>query len=159
MIKKILFLILLGIVFSSLMITSCATIKFGRKSTITITADPTEVQIEVIKTRSGKVLFSGVTPAEITLSKNDSVVLPAKYLIKATVPGKNTITIELNANEFQTEWYIAGNLLTLGVGWFVDLFTGAMYDWNLPKVSEGKGSVAGGVSAKKENTLHILYKE
>ena len=87
MTKKILFFILLGIIIS-FTITSCTTIKFGRRSRITITSDPAEVQLEVIKARSGKVLFSGVTPAEITLSKNDSVILPAKYIIKATVPGK-----------------------------------------------------------------------
>ena len=77
----------------------------------------------------GKGVFTGETPATVTLAKGDGYFHGKDYTITISKTGyaDQVVVVESSPNG----WYILGNLLFGGlIGWFiVDPLTGAM--WNL----------------------------
>jgi hypothetical protein len=105
--------------------------------------------------RKGKEVYSGKTPAQVTLKTNAGYFRRAIYTIEINRDGYARKTIELSANV--NNWYY-GNLLFGGVIGFliVDPVTGAMYRLNEKDIYTTL-LPAPTASETAEKTLNICY--
>lgn len=131
-----------GIVVSTVvLLTSCASIFTKTKYPVNFTSDPTEALVK-IKDGNGVSLFSGKTPATVTLSSGKGFFSKATYIIEFSKEGYETTVVPLTATV--EGWYF-GNLLLGGVlgMLIIDPATGAM--WKLDEnVNVNLSPLAGG---------------
>jgi len=111
--------------FSFLLSTSCATI-FGKTSyPLRIDSSPSQARVTVTD-KKGKQIYSGVTPATLTVKPAAGYFSAASYQINLSKEGFEPVMVTLNAK--LNGWYF-GNLL---IGGFlglliIDPITGAMF--------------------------------
>ena len=118
--------VLLGL--TAIIILGCASIVSRSEYDVTITSNPTDSYI-TITDRDGFDVFSGTTPAYVTLPADAGYFVGATYTVKFEKDGFQTQTLMLK-NKIDG-WYF-GNILLGGVigMLIIDPLTGAM--WKLP---------------------------
>lgn len=106
---------------------SCATIVGSATQVVPIASTPSEAKV-VIVDEDDKEVFSGVTPASVTLAKHHGGYWGKKsFKVTVTKDGYKPQTIPITAAA--NGWYMFGNFFFGGlIGWFaVDPFSGKMY--------------------------------
>ena len=113
----------------------CASIVGSRMQVMTINSTPDQADV-LIKDEMNKNIFSGQTPASVTLKKGEGYFHGKDYIVTIHKEGyaDRVVKIESRAGG----WYLFGNLLFGGlIGWFiVDPITGAMWTLKPEKVDE-----------------------
>jgi len=135
----------------SVMILSCASVVSRSEYDVTITSNPSNSYI-TITDRDGFDVFSGNTPAYVTLPADAGYFVGAKYTVTFEKPGFQTETLLLQ-NKIDG-WYF-GNLLLGGIigMLIIDPFTGAM--WKLP--SNMHASLQSGMNSINFNDQNIDF--
>jgi hypothetical protein len=115
------------ILFTSTVLTSCATIMGNSANeTLNVRSAPEQATV-VILDESGTKIFEGKTPTSLPLEKKKGYFSGKKYSVNIKKEGfaEQNITVDTKVNA----WYVAGNLVFGGViGWLiVDPATGAMW--------------------------------
>jgi len=121
---KILFKIFAVAVLCSVL-SGCASIVSKSNWPLTVVTNPEGVKIE-ISNRDGLVIYSGLTPASLTLKSGSTFFMKESYRVKMSFDGFSDRIIPLECN--LNGWYF-GNILFGGlIGiLIVDPATGAMY--------------------------------
>ena len=113
------------LLFLSLSLESCASIVSGYEYNISINSAPSEVNFKIID-KSGAEIYSGKTPASVSLNSGDGYFLKAQYSFRFEKSGYEAKNYELNST--LNGWYLANipflNIIGLLI---VDPLTGAMY--------------------------------
>ena len=143
-------------IFSTMLLSGCATIMSDKSQQMPISSSPPSAAIS-IRDENGEEIFKGETPTVVTLPKSNGNYWGKKsYKVEITKPGyeKQVISITGHANG----WYIGGNLLVGGlIGWFVvDPFSGAMYTLSPEKVSATLGEKIAHNDTKADGHLSIV---
>lgn len=145
--KKGIYFIIVVFVFS---LVGCASIVSDSKYPVNISSSPKGAKLSV-EDDSGRTIFTGRTPANVTLNASEGFFQAAEYTIICEKEGSYSRTTTLNSG--LDGWYV-GNILFGGlIGWLiVDPATGAMWklDDNVHVNLEAKES------ASIEKSLHIL---
>jgi len=118
MLKSILILL-----FSSVLLSSCATIFSRNDYDITINSDPTNANL-IIYDRNDQVVYRGFTPAMVRLNSNAGYFKKQNYSIVLQKEGYKTKVLPL---EYNLDKVYVVNVLNLGVGFFIDPLSGAMW--------------------------------
>lgn len=111
----------------TLMLSGCATIVGDNTQLIKVSSEPSDANISV-RDETNNEIFTGKTPATITLDKSDGSYWGKKhYVLTLSKAGYVQQSVQISAHA--NGWYIAGNLVFGGfIGWFVvDPFNGKMY--------------------------------
>jgi len=128
----------------AIFVSSCASIVSKSSSPVIINSTPREAAVEVFD-RNGVSIYSGRTPAHLTLKHSNGFFKRAIYRVKISLEGYESreVTIDSHVNG----WYF-GNLLFGGVIGFliVDPLTGAMYKLDTQDVDETLAAKASGAS-------------
>ena len=146
---------LTSIIFSSIILSSCATMFSDSDYPVQVTSNPSDASFKVTN-NSGMVVHSGRTPASINLSAKKGYFSSAKYNIVFEKPGYATQTIPFHAD--LDGWYIANIFNPFGGGiglLIVDPLTGSM--WKLDPIATA--SLSRSISMKNKDDeikLHIL---
>ncbi len=123
-----------------LLLTSCASICDSTKECLSIRSEPYDAEV-IIRDNKGLEVYSGTTPADITLPKSVGYFCGADYLITVSKPGYESKSITVTRS--LSGWYW-GNILIGGlIGMLIiDPATGAMWTLeddlpvvNLPRLS------------------------
>lgn len=116
------------IVAGSLSLTSCASM-FGKSSyPLYISSDPKGADVEIFN-QSGKRVYSGQSPASVSLKTSNGYMKSASYDVKISYPGYKTQDIQVTSKI--NGWYWANIALGGLIGMLiVDPLTGAMYKLN-----------------------------
>lgn len=119
MIKKSIFF------FAMLTLVSCASVFSQAEYDVSIKSTPSESNFKILDKR-GAEIYSGKTPASVSLSAGDGYFSKAKYVFKFEKNGYETTNYEINPTI--NGWYFVNipflNVIGLLV---VDPVTGAMY--------------------------------
>lgn len=109
----------------SILVSGCASIVSSSNYDVTISSDPSGANFTVTN-RSGKSIFTGATPASVTLGASSGYFKNETYTIKLDMPGYQQKVYTLSST--LDGWYW-GNLFVGGlIGMLaVDPATGAMY--------------------------------
>lgn len=120
---------------TALLSSSCASIVSHSRWPVAVSSTPIGATVSIVN-RRGSEVYSGVTPAAVSLKSGSSFFSREKYTLKFTMPGYETKTTMLEADI--NGWYF-GNLVFGGfIGLLiVDPATGAMY-----RISQQSVSVA-----------------
>jgi hypothetical protein len=103
-----------------LLIVGCASIITGTSAKMSVTSNPSQASVNVLRT-GGQKVFEGATPANFKLPRS------SKYSMNIKLAGYKEQTVQIG-QEFNT-WYL-GNLICGGIlGLIIDAVDGAM--WNL----------------------------
>lgn len=131
MIKKIIVLSLSGVM---LLTTSCASIVSKNKYPLSINSIPSEAKI-VITNKKGVEIFSGQTPATVTLKSGSGFFGKASYQVKFEKEGYDSKTVPV---EFKLDGWYFGNILIGGLlgMLIIDPATGAMYKLKTEYIQE-----------------------
>ena len=97
-------------------LAGCATILSGSSAAVNVKSSPAGAEV-VIKSSAGIVVYEGITPAELKLSKKN------EYQVTVTLDGYKSKTVAISHSGIQSTAFC--NLLSL-VGWGIDYVTGAM---------------------------------
>lgn len=118
------------------MFSGCASIINGSRQDVTITSRPNAADVKITKSKSGKVVFQGLTPCKARLNRSSGPFMPASYLVEISAPGYSTKTVELKSR--LSGWYF-GNLFFGGLPGLliIDPLTGGM--WALSQEEVGVG--------------------
>jgi len=113
---------------------SCATIVSRTVYPVRIDSNPEKASIVVVN-RNGKEVYSGLTPANISLSSGAGFFKKAIYTVTFSKEGYKERTIEVAAT--LNGWYF-GNIIFGGIVGFliIDPATGAMYRLNEVAIEE-----------------------
>jgi len=116
---------------SCLLFTSCASIVNDRTQTVQLQTTPWGAEVTVTDRNSGETVYSGETPAKVTLAKGDGYFSGKDYQVEFQLDGYEPRTVDLERS--LSAWYWGGNIVFGGlIGYLiVDPITGAM--WNLPE--------------------------
>jgi len=119
MIKKF---ILLSSIF---MLSACASIFSKADYDVSVNSTPSDANFKIID-KSGTEIYSGKTPASVSLSPGDGYFSKAQYSFKFEKTGYETTSYEINPTI--NGWYLA-NIPFLNIPGLliVDPATGAMY--------------------------------
>ncbi len=109
----------------SFVVQGCASIVSKSKYPVTITSAPETSNIRV-SNRNGDTVFSGTTPATVTLKAGAGYFKGESYLVHFEKEGFETQTLTIKQGlDF---WYIFNFLIGGSIGYLiVDPLTGAMY--------------------------------
>ncbi len=133
---------------ATMMFSSCASIVSTNKYPMTINSNPIGASIDVTD-RKGKQVFTGVTPATVTLKSGGGYFKRAEYSVKLTSAGfeEQVIPVKFKVNG----WYW-GNLVIGGLFGFliVDPATGAMYKLDTPPINVTMKSLVVGTEPRLE---------
>lgn len=113
---------------SAFLLAGCASIVAGTSQKLDITSDPSGAGIE-IRDEKQEVVFTGITPANVSLKKKQAYFVGKEYEVVIRKPGYKPMTVNLRPHG--GGWYIAGNAF-LPIFWIiglviVDPLTGAMW--------------------------------
>ena len=125
---------LLGLA-TGLLFTSCASIVNESIQRVQLDSTPVGADVVITDVSSGETVFTGQTPANVSLEKGDGYFSGKDYQVVFQLAGYQPRTVDLEHS--LSAWYWGGNLLFGGlIGYLiVDPLTGAM--WNLPeRISE-----------------------
>ena len=114
-------------VLASFFCTGCATVFSDSSYPVTIVSCPPEAQYK-IKNQEGDLLFSGVTPSEVTLDSEDGYFSAAKYTVELNKLGFEKTSVEIEGS--LDSWYLGGVFFFPPLMLIIDPVTGAM--WKLP---------------------------
>lgn len=133
MMKKRLISTLLG---AGVLLTGCATIMGDKYQTVSINSNPVGANYS-IQDETGKIVQTGVTPADVILAKHDGSYF-GKKTYKVTFSKEGYKDSEYALSTMANGKYVVGNLVFGGlVGWFiVDPLNGGMYTISPEKVSQ-----------------------
>lgn len=120
-------------VFGSIMVVGCATIVAGPTDDISISSEPSGASIAIVDEEQAQV-YSGVTPATVTLDKGAGFFQGKTYEVTIAKDGYAPQTVALETS--LSGWYLAGNIVFGGlIGWLIlDPATGAMWTIDPEKV-------------------------
>ena len=113
------------LLFSILMLSACASIFSKAEYDVSINSSPSDANFKIIN-KSGDEIYSGRTPASVTLSPGDGYFSKAQYSFKFEKNGYEATSYEINPTI--NGWYFA-NIPFLNIPGLliVDPVTGAMY--------------------------------
>jgi len=118
---------------SVFLFSSCATIFTKSKYPLLVNSNPDGATL-VITNKKGIPVFSGTTPASLTLKSSSGFFSGEEYYVKISLPGYNDKVINVSS---KIEGWYWGNLL-LG-GWLgmliIDPATGAMWKLDTERIS------------------------
>lgn len=136
--KAVLFTIAVATV---LLNSSCASIVSHSRWPVAVSSTPIGATVSIVN-RRGSEVYSGITPAAVSLKSGSSYFNREKYTLKFTMPGYETKTTMLEAD--LNGWYF-GNLFIGGaLGMLViDPITGAMYSISQKSVSVAMSQAQG----------------
>lgn len=131
MIKKITSLFLSAVI---LFLSSCASILSKSNYPISIDSTPSEAKI-VITDKKGVEIYSGNTPASLSLKAGSGFFAKAHYVVKFTKDGYQSKSVPVN---FKMDGWYWGNILIGGlIGMLIiDPATGAMYKLDTEYLNE-----------------------
>ena len=117
--------VLLGLLCASSLLSSCASIVSHSRWPVTVSSAPIGATVSILN-RRGTEVYSGTTPAAVSLKSGSSFFKREIYTLKFSMPGYDTKTTQLEADV--NGWYF-GNIVFGGfIGLLiVDPATGAMY--------------------------------
>jgi hypothetical protein len=129
----------------------CASIIKGGAQEIPVSSSPSEATITV-RNAAGDVVYSGVTPATVTLKKKSAYFAGHNYAVTIEKAGYAPQTVNLERGV--AAWYVGGNLGFGGLlGWLVvDPLTGAMWTYRPKDIS---AALASQVSFD-DGVLHVV---
>ena len=132
---------LIAIALSTLLTTGCASILGSTKQLVSINSTPAGASV-VVKDEAGAQVFTGTTPATVTLEKHKGYFSGKDYSFTFEKAGYHGQVVTLTSET--SNWYLWGNLLVGGIiGWFiVDPLTGAMWKYEPESVSVVLASAA-----------------
>lgn len=112
-------------IISILSLMGCASIVSDSSYPVTVSSTPSNAQV-TIKDDDHSTIYSGTTPATVTLDSSDGFFQPAEYTVNIEKEGYGTHKTIVDGN--LDGWYI-GNIAFGGfIGWLVvDPATGAMW--------------------------------
>jgi hypothetical protein len=113
------------LLFLSMTLGACASIVSGYEHNISVNSTPSDANFKIID-KSGAEIYSGKTPASISLNSGDGYFSKAQYSIKFEKYGRTQKNYELTSTI--SSWYWV-NILFLNIPGLliVDPATGAMY--------------------------------
>ncbi|MFN2119723.1 MAG: hypothetical protein ACK2T0_04990 [Anaerolineales bacterium] len=123
------------LVLSTVLLTGCATIMGHPTQMVPISSTPSGAKV-TITDETGAMIYTGVTPASVTLKKSDGSYWGKKsYKVIISKPGYQKVVIPITAHA--NGWYIGGNFVFGGlIGWFIiDPLNGDMYTLSPQKVA------------------------
>ncbi len=138
--KKVQIALNLFIIFIVLLSYSCATIVSKSRYPLMVNSTPSDARITVTNNK-GVVVYTGVTPATVSLKAGGGFFTPGKYQINFEKAGYDSKTVQVNMTF--DGWYI-GNLLFGGfLGLLiVDPATGAMWKLDITQINERLGEAS-----------------
>jgi hypothetical protein len=131
-----------AIVLGIFLISGCATIIGDKTQLLGVTSQPGGARVSIAD-ETGKVIFEGQTPTNVTLEKSNGSYWGGKsYVVQISKEGFETQSIPIHTHA--NGWYIAGNFIFGGlIGWFiVDPLNGAMYTLSPEKIDSRLGQKA-----------------
>lgn len=140
---------------TALFSSSCASIVSHSRWPVAVSSTPIGATVSIVN-RRGSEVYSGTTPAAVSLKSGSSFFNREKYTLKFTMPGYETKTTMLEAD--LNGWYF-GNLLIGGaLGMLIiDPATGAMYRIDQKAVSVAMSQAQGfNVPDADSNSLKIV---
>lgn len=135
-------------------LTSCASIVSSSTWPLTVKSNPVGASLEITN-RKGISVFTGQTPATISLKSGSEFFTSESYLIKLTLDGYEEKTIPVNCS--LNGWYF-GNIIFGGlIGiLIVDPSTGAMYRLETNYIDENLTANSTNTTLKNEKELKII---
>jgi len=112
--------------------SGCATIVSKNAQQIPVSSEPDQANL-VITDEANKVILSTQTPATVNFKKGEGFFHGKDYILKFSKEGYRDKSILITSEP--NNWYLFGNLLTLGIGYLVDPFTGAMWTIDPAKIN------------------------
>ena len=136
-------------------LAGCGSIIKGSTHEIAFTSTPTQANISIVD-EDGSSVYSGKTPATVSLEKKRGYFSGKTYHVKVEKPGYKPFETTLNTKV--SAWYVAGNIAFGGlIGWLIiDPLTGGM--WTISP-EEVDATMAGMTSAHDDGTLSIALLE
>ncbi len=114
------------LVIVAMFMQGCASIVSKSEYIVSIASEPSEATVTV-ENRDGKLVFTGTTPAQVTLQSAADVFIKGSYTITFEKEGytKKVVSIVSKIDG----WYVAGNFFFGGLlGWLIiDPVSGAMW--------------------------------
>lgn len=144
------------LLFSSVLLSGCATIVGDRTQLIPISSMPSDAKVVIID-ETGSKIFKGETPTTVTLPKSDGSYWGKKnFTVTISKDGYKTQTVPVEASA--NGWYIAGNFFFGGlIGWFiVDPLNGAMYTLSPQDISASLSDDLAHNNTDKEGSISIV---
>lgn len=120
-----------GLIALVMLLGGCATIASRSEYPVKIFSRPEGAEITILD-RDGDTVFTGKTPATVTLKAGAGNFVSEDYIVTFRRPGHPPFSARIQVG--LDGWYLFGNLFSAGpIGWFiVDPTTGAM--WTLKDV-------------------------
>lgn len=112
-----------AIVMAGLLAAGCASVADGSRQILPITANVPEAKVTIFDKR-GAVVYSGPTPARVSLQRADGVFNPADYRVRVSAPGYQDYEIDLEPGFNATGFANVFNGVIIG-SLIVDPITGA----------------------------------
>jgi len=132
-------------------VVGCATIVGDSTHLMPISSNPNEAAVAITDEKGARI-FTGTTPASVTLQKSDGSYWGGKdYTVKITKDGYAPQTISVGSDP--NGWYIGGNIVFGGlIGWFIiDPLGGHMYNLS-PDSINAEFSGQSTLDTQRENT-------
>lgn len=119
-------------------LAGCASIIKGSTQDMSISSTPTDASVRVVND-AGEEVFSGRTPANVTLTKKKGYFKGRSYTVTIEQAGFDPVEVEVKPTP--SAWYIGGNIVFGGlIGWFiVDPLTGAMWTFEPDSIDQQFG--------------------
>lgn len=119
-------------------LSGCASIIKGSSQDISIRSTPTDASVRVVD-EGGDQIFSGRTPASVTLTKKKGYFSGKTYTVTIEQAGYDPVEVAVKPRA--SGWYVGGNIVFGGlIGWFiVDPLTGAMWTYEPEAIDQTLG--------------------
>ena len=107
-------------------VSGCASIMSQSVYSVEVDTNPSGLEISITDSRTKTEVFSGTTPANLTLEASSGFFQPSKYLVRCKAEGYKDIVFPIKAK--LDGWFI----LSLGTiaGIVIDAATGSMYKFD-----------------------------
>ncbi|MDX1811585.1 MAG: hypothetical protein R3240_06530 [Gammaproteobacteria bacterium] len=116
-----------------LLLQGCALMMGKPSHSLSIVTEPADASI-IVKDEKGLEVFKGQSPVIINLEKSAGPYKGGKvYMVTLSKPGYKTKIVPLLP--VVSGYYGFGNMMTDGIGYFIDPYYGNMYDLSPPVIN------------------------
>jgi hypothetical protein len=142
----------------ALFATSCASIVSGGSQKLNLKSDPTSANVVITNDSSSQKVFTGTTPAIVSLKKGDGFFKGANYTVVVSKEGYKNVEVKITSN--MNGWFLGGNLVFGGlIGWLiVDPMTGAMWTLSPKNIDAKMQNTAVGDAFKNKDAITIVMR-
>ena len=149
---KLISTLMIGTLFA--VVSGCATIVGDNTQVMPINSQPANAAV-IMTDETGNRVFSGKTPTSLILQKSDGSWFGGKeYTVVVSKSGYYAQAFSLQPTP--NGWYLAGNLASGGLGWFIaDPLNGNMYTLSPQQAPVGLGG-SSETSLSTDNGISVV---